>query len=349
MELELKYRVPCRAVLEQLVAGAALEWREIAMETVYYDTPDRALGARRWTLRLRREGGVPVLCCKTPGGTVHGVQARGEWECPGDDPAAGIARLVRLGAPAELAELAADGLVPLCGARFTRRAARVRLDGAEAELAADCGVLTGGGWAMPFFELEAEHKAGDPAVSIACGEALVRRYGLEAEPRSKFQRAFALCGREAVCVQAAPAEAGAVHDLVQRSIQAVYPRCYPAQAVDFFRALHSPEAIAADVAAGEVLLLRVDGSLAATASRRGHHVSRLYVDPAWAGQGCGGYLMDRLEAEIAGEGGAARVEASLPAAHFYERRGYRTIAHRSLPLADGAVLVYEEMEKAWNG
>lgn len=41
----------------------------------------------------------------------------------------------------------------------------------------------------------------------------------------------------------------------------------------------------------------------------------------------------------------AVLDASLPAAVLYEKLGYKTAAHKKLPLKNAVVLVYEIMEK----
>ena len=62
VEFELKYR----ATEAQLAAiGAAYgPFREITMETTYFDTPDRVFSQRKWTLRQRLENGVSVCALK---------------------------------------------------------------------------------------------------------------------------------------------------------------------------------------------------------------------------------------------------------------------------------------------
>lgn len=191
MELELKYAAG-EAALARLTA-LDLPWQETDMASAYYDTADRVLGARRWTLRLRRENGVPVLCCKIPGETVRGVPTRGEWEWRGDAIRDGIPALVARGAPAALAELTeGKPLVAVCGARFTRLAAKVRLPEAVLELAVDRGVLTGGGRRIPLWEVELEHKSGDPEATIAYARSLAEEYSLTEEHRSKYRRALDL-------------------------------------------------------------------------------------------------------------------------------------------------------------
>lgn len=146
----------------------------------------------------------------------------------------------------------------------------------------------------------------------------------------------------------AAAEQGQVdelYELVQRTIRAVYPRYYPQAVVASFCALHSRDAIAADVAAGREGVVLVDGYVAGTGCRDGNHITRVYVAPAFQGRGVGSFIMQRLEGEIAHEHASAVLDASLPAVGLYERRGYRTLRHERFPVEDGAVLVYAVMEK----
>ncbi len=191
MELEWKFAADAET-LARVKKEIAVEWRAIEMESLYYDTPARTLAARRWTLRLRRENGEPVVTLKTPG---EG-RARGEWEVRGGDVAAAAGALLEKGAPPELEALAGEALEVVCGARFTRNAALLELDGATVELALDEGVLLGGGKSLPFRELEVERKAGGAEEAEAYAGNLASRYGLREEPLSKFQRAFALARTE---------------------------------------------------------------------------------------------------------------------------------------------------------
>ena len=188
-ELEWKYAVPDGARLEEILKDLGGPWREIPMESRYFDTAGGDLSARRWTLRLRKEGGQTVICLKTPAAG----RARGEWEWQGDSLSLAVPHLIAQGASAELAALTGGRLLrEVCGAAFTRRCRRVALDGAEAEIAADLGELTGGFRREALCELEVEHKSGDGAVTEAFAAALAQRFGLEPEEKSKFQRARAL-------------------------------------------------------------------------------------------------------------------------------------------------------------
>lgn len=182
-EFELKYRSD--AAILMAIAEKYPHLRPIAMETTYYDTPNGALCARRWTLRRRMENGVSVCTVKTPlpGG------ARGEWEVECDDIRTAVIKLCKLGAPAELGTLAAGGVEPICGARFTRLAGIVELPYGTAELALDRGVLTGGGREEPLCEVEVEHKSGSEAQTVVFAREIAAEFGLEPENKSKFRRA----------------------------------------------------------------------------------------------------------------------------------------------------------------
>ena len=111
-EIEIKLAAPDAAALEAVGADARVEaartgaWQEIRMVTEYLDTPDRAIAARKWTLRRRTENGEAVYTIKTPGDGY----ARGEWESRKESLHEAVRELVRLGAPGELAELAARGV-----------------------------------------------------------------------------------------------------------------------------------------------------------------------------------------------------------------------------------------------
>ena len=185
-EFELKYRAGEES-FAALAAGFG-PFVSIAMETAYYDTPDRSLGKLRWTLRRRFENGVSVCTVKTPekGG------ARGEWETECDDILAAIPALIALGAPRELEALTKDGLQEVCAARFTRLAAKVALPECTVELALDKGFLLGGGKELPFTEVEVELKEGTEEAAVVFAQKLAQEYALTPEPASKYKRALSL-------------------------------------------------------------------------------------------------------------------------------------------------------------
>ncbi len=160
----------------------------ITMETTYYDTPQGDIRALRWTLRSRRENGISVCALKTPGeGFGHG-----EWEVCSANIEAAIEALLEKGAPAQLKEFTQKGLIPKCGARFTRLAGRIDAPGCTVELALDEGFLIAGSREQPLCEVEVELKEGSEEAAAAFAMVLAQEFGLRPETRSKISRAMAL-------------------------------------------------------------------------------------------------------------------------------------------------------------
>ena len=184
-EYELKFSAT-EAVLAAIDAaypgGSVIE-----METAYYDTPDGAMSARRYTLRRRMENGVSVCTLKTPAG-----DARGEWEVECDTIEGAIPKLMEMGAPGDLEILTKEGLIHICGAKFTRLAKTITLPECTVEIALDKGILLGGGKTEPMCEAEVELKAGTKEACDAFAKELADRFGLVTEAKSKFARALAL-------------------------------------------------------------------------------------------------------------------------------------------------------------
>lgn len=133
--------------------------------------------------------------------------------------------------------------------------------------------------------------------------------------------------------------------LVQDTIRTIYPKYYPKEVVDFFCELHSKENICKDIENGSAGILQSGGVLIGTGCCKDNHITRVYVKPAYQRQGYGSYIMQCLENEIGLKQDTVYLDASLPAVHLYEKRGYKTIRHDRWKVENGAVLVYEVMEK----
>lgn len=140
-----------------------------------------------------------------------------------------------------------------------------------------------------------------------------------------------------------------IYKLVQSTIRAVYPKYYPAEVVDFFCELHSRENILKDIENSCVGILTDKDNLIGTGSYTENHITRVYVSVEYQKQGYGSYIMDCLEKEISKHYNTVCLDASLPASHLYESRGYKTIEHKKYPVKNGAVLVYEIMAKSLTG
>lgn len=184
-EYELKFKADPEilAAIDAAFPGANV----MEMETAYFDTPTGAISARQYTLRQRLENGVSVCTLKVPDG-----DARGEWEVECEDIKTAIPKLIAMGASTDLTELVKEGIVHICGAKFTRLAKAVVLPECTVEIALDKGILLGGRKTEPLCEAEVELKEGTKAACDAFAKELAERFGLVAEEKSKFARALKL-------------------------------------------------------------------------------------------------------------------------------------------------------------
>lgn len=187
VEFELKFSAD-PAQQEAIHQQYLQSFEQYRMQTTYYDTAEAALSQRHITLRCRMENDEAVCTVKTP---MEGY-GRGEWDCRCDEIHQALPMLVKAGAPEELLSLTAGGVIPVCGARFTRHAGTVEFAGAILEIALDNGILIGGGKELPLCEVEVELKSGKPEAAIAFGIELKRCFALEPQGKSKFRRALEL-------------------------------------------------------------------------------------------------------------------------------------------------------------
>ena len=147
-------------------------------------------------------------------------------------------------------------------------------------------------------------------------------------------------------IKATEKDAEQIVMLVQDTIRTIYPKYYPKEVVDFFCALHCKENISKDIENGFVGVLRNDNMIVGTGCFIDNHITRVYVKPESQGQGYGSYIMQCLENEIRLNYDKVNLDASLPACHLYEKRGYQTIKHERQDVENGVILVYEVMEKS---
>ncbi len=189
IEYELKFKADRKSqqAIREAYPGA---WQTISMETTYYDTPGNDLSALHYTLRRRYENGVSVCTVKTPAAGA----GRCEWEVNCDTIEAAIEKLCKLGAPEKLMALTENGVLPVCGARFTRQALAAALPDGKVELALDEGILFAGDREIPLCEIEVERKEGSVEAAKRFAGLLAETYQLQQETKSKFQRAKALRG-----------------------------------------------------------------------------------------------------------------------------------------------------------
>lgn len=138
-----------------------------------------------------------------------------------------------------------------------------------------------------------------------------------------------------------------VKDIVRSSIKAVYPRYYPAGAVEFFLSWHSDERITRDLSAGRVYIRYESNVPAGTVTVSKNEVDRLFVRPELQHRGIGRELLAFAEAEIKKESPVAILCASLPAKPMYLDHGYGVIRTDTADCANGDVMCYDVMAKSF--
>lgn len=191
LEYEKKYRAD-EETLQKLHKTLSEPSYFLQMETTYYDTVAGALSQRKITLRRRFENGKSVCTLKTP---AQGF-GRGEFQTEAGSIEEAIPVLCQLSGFDALDSIAKNGLVEVCGARFTRIARKISFGGSTLELALDQGFLLGGNKTLPLYEVEVELLTGDPKDADLYGALLSTQFSLQEERKSKFRRALALAKGE---------------------------------------------------------------------------------------------------------------------------------------------------------
>lgn len=204
IETEIKLRIEDTFTVEKLISDERVQsylkedFRDIQMESTYYDTADGEAVRRRWALRLRREDDKTVATLKTRNElSVEGgknIFIRNEWQTEAPTFEAAIPQLIELGAPEELRTVVENSsLQAQCQVRFVRKSAILYLpDGVRVDMCVDRGELIAGEKSEPIWELELELLFGAPSAVEELAAYLEEKYGLKKEYVSKYERALRL-------------------------------------------------------------------------------------------------------------------------------------------------------------
>lgn len=140
-------------------------------------------------------------------------------------------------------------------------------------------------------------------------------------------------------------DAEEVYAVIKEAVLAVYPKYYPPAVTAWFaNDLHSMEHTAAQIAAGQVYVLR-GARIVGTVCVKEDCVAGLYVLPGYGRRGFGRLLLHHAERLAAKHGGGVvRVDSSAPAEQFYLRRGYTETGEGSAEIY-GEHLTWKKMEK----
>lgn len=136
-----------------------------------------------------------------------------------------------------------------------------------------------------------------------------------------------------------------VAKIAAETIRAIYPRYYPAGAVEFLAELHSQMEVEKVKNKEEIFLAAVQSEIVGTGSIRKNEICRLFILPEYQGKGYGSRLMDILEKRIFEKYGKVHVDASFPAESMYLKRGYEIIAFEKIETINGDYFCYHTMEK----
>ena len=135
-----------------------------------------------------------------------------------------------------------------------------------------------------------------------------------------------------------------IRDITQTTINTIYPKYYPAGAVQFFLAHHSDEHIMADISCGKVFVLYEDGSPVGTVTISDNNINRLFVLPECQHKGYGKALLDFAEKKILESYECVKIDASFPAKRIYKKRGYKEIEYNIIETDNGDCLCYDVMK-----
>ena len=145
-------------------------------------------------------------------------------------------------------------------------------------------------------------------------------------------------------IQATADDFETIKQITQTTIRAIYPRYYPAGAVDYFCRHHSDESIKADIASGKVYLLCDDEMYVGTVTVSRNGINRLFGLPEYQHRGYGRTLLDFAERKILTQYDTIRIDASFPAKQIYRKRGYRETEYHMIQTGNDDYLCYDVME-----
>lgn len=137
-----------------------------------------------------------------------------------------------------------------------------------------------------------------------------------------------------------------VADIARKTIQNIYPKYYPAGAVEFFLNLHCEEHIKKIMTEEQIYFAIVQGKIVGTGSIRKNEICRLFILPQYQKKGYGSSLMDCLEEIVFKNYKTVHIAASFPAEQLYLKRQYKIISYEKIETENGDFLCYHTMEKS---
>ena len=131
-----------------------------------------------------------------------------------------------------------------------------------------------------------------------------------------------------------------VRKITRSTIKSIYPRYYPAGAVEFFLVHHSDEHIVTDISDNKIFVLYEGGEPVGTVTIKDNNINRLFVLPDYQHKGYGKALLDFAEKKILELYECVQIDASFPAKRIYLKRGYKEIEYNIIKTDNGDCLCY---------
>lgn len=140
-------------------------------------------------------------------------------------------------------------------------------------------------------------------------------------------------------------QADEINEIVSKTIREIYSKYYSNEVVDFFLELHNRDNIYNDILEDNTYVIGCGATILGTGTINQNAISRVYITPNKQHKGIGTRLMDYLEKKIIKNYSYINIDASLPAAEFYRKRGYEFLRQTEHPVANGKLLSYSIMRK----
>lgn len=178
-ELELKVELTPEQVQrikknEALKSLSPSRWQTRSLVSIYFDTPDHRLHARRTSLRVRRIGGRWVQTAKTGTGVDNGVSNPIESECEVREPVPDLSSIADKALRKEIIRTVEGArLAPVFETHVRRSTKRIEVAGdGEIELSLDAGTTRAERGSEAICEAELELKSGSVGSLLKVAEAV---------------------------------------------------------------------------------------------------------------------------------------------------------------------------------
>lgn len=138
------------------------------------------------------------------------------------------------------------------------------------------------------------------------------------------------------------------YELIQVVIEAVYTRYYHKEAVDFFKAYYSLEALESAFEEESLYVVDNQGEVIGIGAVKLNEIRRVFIDIRYQGQGYGKDMVQFLE-DLIDKNGYSEVilDGSLSGIEFYKKMGYEEQGFSQVELKQ-ATLCYIKMRKPLN-